>query len=827
MAHLESVVVAMLVPTLMSLGLAASATQQPGPPANSGSPQDVDVDNERPSVVRPDAASFASQTALIQQYCVRCHNDRVKVGGMTLASFDVAKADESAPLAEKMIRRLRAGMMPPPGARRPTRADINALVRALEGRVDQVASVRPNPGRRPFQRLNQPEYNRSVRDLLALDVDVSAFLPPDVTSGDGFDNIADEQVLSPTLLQGYLRAADEVSGLAIGDRNAQPRQVTYSVPITASQMHHVEGAPIGTRGGISAVHVFPADGEYTIQLQLFGGPNGEFYGMQPAIGREQIDVSVEGLRVALLDINPNMEESDPDGLGGLVPFRAQIQAGPRRVSAAFIRTGDGPIDDLIAPIDYLLGDANAGVGVTGITAPAHLRSLTITGPYNITGVSETPSRRKIFGCYPVTATEEAACAEEIVEHLATQAYRGNLADDDLADLMRFYEQGRNAADFESGIQWALQAILANPRFVFRLERTPPVPPGQTYRISDVELASRLSFFLWGTIPDEELRNAAVEGRLRNPGVLERQVRRMLADSRVEALATRFAAQWLRLKELEQFRPDYMLFPHWDQTLVESLQRETELFFESLVAEDRSVLELITADYTFANERIARHYGLPKLAGSEFRRVSLPDENRRGILGHGSILMLTSIADRTSPVIRGKWVLEVLLGLAPPPPPPNVPALEETKGVRAARPLSVRERLEEHRANPACASCHRLIDPIGLALENFDAVGAWRFKDGDALINPTGELYDGTKIEGPASLRQALLRHSDVLILSFAEHLMTYALGRPVEYYDMPAVRAIVQEAGRNGNRMSAFVLGIVNSAAFQMSRTERTPPQGL
>jgi hypothetical protein len=479
---------------------------------------------------------------------------------------------------------------------------------------------------------------------------------------------------------------------------------------------------------------------------------------------------------------------------------------------------DGPVDDLVAPIEHTLADTNIGE-TFGVTALPHLREFAVTGPQKVIGVSDTPSRRRIFTCRPTTAREEPACVNEIIKQLAHQAYRGTATGDDLADLNRFYQQGRHDGDFEGGIRLALQAMLANPRFVFRLEQAPPtLRAGQTYRISDLDLASRLSFFLWGTVPDEELLKAATSGGLRTPGGLDRQVKRMLADPKSEAVATRFGAQWLRLQDIKKNRPDPLLYPQWDDTLADAFKRETELFFDSMVREDRNVLDLLTADYTFANERIAKHYDIPNVMGNQFRRVSLPDESRRGILGHGSVLQLTSVADRTSPVLRGKWVMEVLLGTPPPPPPPGVPDFEETKGVKDARTLSVRERMEQHRANPSCNSCHRVIDPLGLALENFDASGKWRIKDSGVPVDPTGVMYDGSQLNGPADLRQALMKHSDAILLSFTESLMTYALGRPIEYYDMPTIRGIVRDAGKNNNRMSSFITGVVNSSAFRMAR---------
>jgi hypothetical protein len=747
----------------------------------------------------------------------------MKTGGLTLANYDAAHPEQAPGVSEKVIRKLRAGMMPPAGVKRPEEAALKSLAVALETRIDRAAAAHPDPGHRPFQRLNRAEYARAVHDLLGIRVDVTAFLPPD-TIAHSFDNISDEQSFSPALMEGYLRAASQISRLAVGNRNATAGSTIYHIPRTASQMRRVEGAPIGTRGGTSVVHIFPADGEYVFKMLLHSGPTGDIFG--GATRGEQIEVSINGTRVALLPINHLMRESDP---GGLMMQTAPIhvQAGPQRVSAAFIQMADGPVDDLIKPIEHTLADTNIGE-TYGITGLPHLREFAVTGPHTVTGVSETPSRRRIFTCRPTAAGEEAGCAKTIINGLAKPAYRGSVPAEDLNDLMRLYEQGRKGGDFESGIRLALQGILANPRFLFRLEQAPAtLRAGQTYRISDIDLASRLSFFLWGTVPDQELVNVAMRGTLKQPAVLDAQVRRMLADRRSEALATRFASQWLRLQDVDKVRPDPLLFPHWDHTLTTSLIRETELFFNSLVGDDRSVLDLLTADYTFVNERLAKHYGIENVVGNHFRRVQIPDEHRRGILGQGSVLLLTSVADRTSPVLRGKWVMEVLLGTPPPPPPPNVPALEETKATAGAKVLSVRERMEEHRANPACNSCHKVIDPLGLALENYDATGAWRIKDNGVVVDPRGELYDGTKMAGPADLRMALLKHSDAILLSFTESLLTYALGRQVEAVDMPTVRNIVRDAARANNKMSSFITGVVNSAAFQMSRaevTERTEP---
>jgi hypothetical protein len=758
--------------------------------------------------------TLAEQNALLKQYCVTCHNDRTKAGTMSLQSFDAAAVLDHPELAEKMIRKMRAGMMPPIGARRPAAATLDALVDAFEMRIDRAAAVNPNPGSRPSQRLNRAEYTRAVRDLLAIDVDVSAYLPPDTIS-DGFDNIADSQTISSTLMEGYLRAASQISRLAVGDRHASASSTTWKVPRTASQMRHVEGAPLGTRGGLSVLHVFPADGDYFFKIMLHMGPTGDLFG-GPYRG-EQIEVSINGDRVALMDINPRMNEQDPNGLTMQTP-RIHVKAGQQRISAAFVQRFEGPADDLIMPIEHTLADTNIGE-VFGTTAIPHLRDFTVTGPIAVTGVSDTESRRRVFVCRPTTAAEEPTCAATIVRKLAGQAYRGPVQADDFKDLMAFYEKGRKEGDFETGVRMAVQAILASPRFLFRLERTPAtLKAGQNYRINDYDLASRLSFFLWASVPDAELLKAASQGTLQTPAVFDRQLKRMLADPRSEALASRFASQWLRLQDVDKVRPDHHFYSYWDTTLSKAMVRETELFVDSLIRADRPVTDLLTADHTFVNERLAKHYGIPNILGDEFRRVTIADPNRRGVLGQGSVLLLTSIADRTSPVLRGKWVMEVLLGSPPPPPPPNVPLLEETKAVDAGKLLSTRERMEEHRKNPACTSCHKVIDPLGLALENFDVTGVWRIKDNGVPVDPAGDLYDGTKLDGPIALRNALMKHQDVIMLSFTESLMTYALGRRVEFYDLPAVRAIVRDAKRNNYRFSSFISGVANSGAFRMGR---------
>jgi hypothetical protein len=535
---------------------------------------------------------------------------------------------------------------------------------------------------------------------------------------------------------------------------------------------------------------------------------------------EQLEISIDGERAALVDVDYRISEQDKTGLNLTTPH-LHVKAGPHHLAAAFIQKFDGVVDDLVAPIDYTLADTEYGDNV-GITALPHVRDFSITGPFSVTGVSDTPSRRKVFVCRPLSASEEIPCARKIVSQLANQAYRRSASSEDVESLMQFYGDGRKGKDFEAGIRAVLQTLLASPNFLFRLEEMPVgAKPGETYRVADLDLASRLSYFIWGGAPDAELVKTAAGGTLHTPAVLERQVRRMLADPRAEAMSTRFGSQWLRLQDVEKIHPDALLFPSFDNELAQSYKRETELLFDSIVREDRNVLDLFTADYTFVNERIAKVYGIPNITGETFRRVKLSDENRRGLLGQGSILMLTSVADRTSPVQRGKWIMETLLGSPPPPPPPNVPPLDDTKSAtEAGKTLSVRERMEEHRKNPTCNSCHRVMDPLGLALENFDVVGAWRIKDNGVPVDTAAKLYDGSDLNGPVSLREALLARSESVIRNFTDNLMAYAIGRRVEYYDQPAIRAIVRKAARDGNRFSSFVLGIVNSPAFQMAKVE-------
>jgi len=821
-------ILAVLVAAIPTLHLAATTGERPRVEGQS-----------RPSPAPPPVASHApaapvlgatEQNAMVKQYCVGCHSDRGKAGGLTLASFDAAKATDHVALTEKMIRKLRAQMMPPAGSRRPEADQILALASALETRIDRAAALSPNPGSRPFQRLNRAEYARAVKDMLGLDIDVASLLPADTISN-GFDNVADAQSFSPTLMESYLRAAARVTALAIGDPEAPATETNYRVPKTASQLSRVDGAPFGTRGGISVPHTFPADGDYVFKVELHSNACGVLFG-GPNQG-EQVEISVDGERKAIIQIDPRMAETTT-GLSLKTPPMA-IKAGVHRVTAAFIQRFEGPVNDLVAPIDHTLADTQIGVAV-GITTLPHVKDFSIVGPYNVTGISDTASRRRIFSCRPTSAADEAACASKIVRTLATQAFRGNVAERDLAGLMTFYTDGRKEGDFEYAIGGAIEAILASPQFLFRLENTPAAlragqagPPGaaaalgwKAYKLNDSELASRLSYFIWGAAPDAELAKLASQGRLSVPGVYEKQIARLVADPRSGALSKRFARQWLRLGDVEGVLPDAVAYPYFDRTLGDAFIIESEMFFDSLVREDRSVLDLLTADYSFVNERIARHYGIPNVAGNAFRRVTLPPE-RRGILTHGSVLVLTSVADRTSPVMRGKFVMEVMMGSPPPAPPPNVPALEETKGAISGKVLTVRERMEEHRKNPQCTSCHRVIDPLGLALENFDVTGKYRIKDNGMPVDPNGTLYDGTPMAGAAGLRAALLKHQDVFLLSFTENLLTYALGRRIEAPDMWAVRRLVREAATRNYKLSAFVQGVATSPLFTMGRAAQAP----
>jgi hypothetical protein len=756
-------------------------------------------------------------TGVVRRVCAACHNDALKTGNLSLQSFDVAAAPQDAETAEKMIRKLRAGMMPPPGVPRPGGDTLDVLVTTLEAIMDKHAASAPNPGDRSFQRLNRAEYAASIRELLGMEIDPTAYLPPDTKSAN-FDNIADVQMLSPSLLTAYLNAAAEISRLAVGNASATTAEATFTVERTASQTAHVEGAPYGTRGGVADVHNFPADGMYSFRISFYHETTGGFVGGTSR--NEKIDISVDGEQVALLDVDRFQSSSDPHQTTQYTD-PVFISAGPHRVSAAFVPPYFlENVVDLISPLDWSL--ASTAIDNTyGFSLLPHMRDFVIIGPHSTTGVSETPVRERIFSCRPTEASQQRACAQEIVARLASQAYRRPAENAEVQQLLAFYDKSAQTEGFEAGVRNALEAILASPDFVFRFERVPAdVKPGETFKVSDYALASRLSFFIWGTPPDDELIKLARERKLGDEKVLNQQVKRMLADPRSAALSTRFAAQWLRLDDIKEVFPDVRQYPDFDEQLREAMLKETELFFTSLVQEDRSVYDIFTADYTFVNERLATHYGIPGVAGESFQRVTITDPMRRGILGQGSMLVQTSHAIRTSPVLRGKWVMEVLLGTPPPPPPPGVPDLEATSGVQKGRVITTRERMEMHRASAVCRSCHLFMDPIGLSLDNYDVTGKWRIKENGNPLDTKGNLYDGTPIASPEDLRRALLARPVPMMRNFTSNLMAYALGRRVEPYDMPTIRAIVRDAEKQGNKMSAYVIGVVNSPAFRMQRAE-------
>ena len=760
----------------------------------------------------------AAMTELVQQYCVRCHNARRLRGDLSLEGFTVEDAGAQAAVAERMIRKLRADMMPPPGANRPAGDSLVVLVETLEGVMDAAVSGSRQPGNRPFQRVNRAEYERQVQELFGLSVDASDWLPEDQISA-SFDNVADVQAISPTLMDAYLNAASEIARQAVGQSDAPPSSRTYSNDPSVSQheWETIEGAPYGTRGGVSTLHTFPADGKYVFTLGFISGWGERFH---------DIDVSVDGEQVALLRYSA--------ATGRMIDFQGRlgypmqtdsifVRAGQHQVAAAFVRKMDGPYEDLIRPNEWSLTGTEASYGTTSLP---HIIRLTIEGPYDPTGVSETPTRRKIFSCRPTSQREERPCAEEIVTRLATQAYRRTLEERDVDALLDFYDQGAEEGGFEIGIRTAIEAMLVSPYFLFRFESEPRgVDTGEVFRVADVDLASRLSFFLWGTGPDEELLRVAQDGQLSDEAVLERQARRMLADPRSESLSNRFAHLWLRLQDLEKVQPDAFWFPNYSRQLADDMLRETELFFDHLVRDDRSLLELFSADYTFVNERLANHYGIGGVIGDDFVRVQYPDENRQGVLGHGSVLVQTSLGNRTSPVLRGKWVMEVLLGVPPPPPPPGVPDLEETSSATGTRILTTSERMAAHRTNPTCASCHNLIDPIGLALDNFDVTGKWRIRENGMPLDTRGIFYDGTEIASAGDLVDVLLRRPIPLVRHFTGSLMTYALGRRMQVEDQPTVRAIARQAEAEDYRMSSFVLGVVMSDAFRMKQAVSTDLQ--
>jgi len=769
---------------------------------------------------RADTAPYSRATIdalndVLDAYCIDCHSNDLKLGNLSLEGFDIGHADTARVKAEKMIRKLRAEMMPLAGRPRPPSDTLQMVANAIERVIDKASPA--TAGSRTFQRLNRPEYENAVRDLLGVEVNAADYLPLDTKSAN-FDNIADAQLLSPTLLEAYLNAAATVSLLAVGDKNAPTTLTTYRVSPYISQhpWDHVEGAPYGTRGGVVAQHTFVADGLYELRFNVAGGIGTQL---------EDIDVSIDGERAALLKyehgVNKSFAMQDlPLGVDLYKTEPLKVTAGQHRVSVAFVRRADGPYEDLIKPHDWSL--ASGGSASSGTTMPPHIMDLGVVGPQNAVGVSETPSRRIIFSCRPSATLADTTCAQQILTRLGTRAYRRELTSHDVSGLMTFYKRAARSGGFEDGIRSGLQAMLASPYFVFRFETTPEnATPGKDYKLSDYELASRLSFFLWSSIPDDRLLKLAAAGRLSQPVTLETEVKRMLADPRADALATRFAGQWLRLQDIEKVRPDVFWFPDYDEQLGEAMKKETELFFGDIVRHDRSILTLLTANYTFVNERLARHYGFRNISGEQFRRVTYPDSNRRGILGQGSMLVQTSLANRTSPVLRGKWVMEVVIGMPPPPPPPNVPSLDETTDGKDGKPLTTRERMELHRKNITCRTCHQYMDPIGLALDNFDVTGRWRYRENTMPLDTQGQLYDGTPVSSPSELTRALLKRPTPFVRHFTENLMAYALGRRVADEDQPTIRTIAQRGTESGYKFSSFVMGVVNSPAFRMRTAEQ------
>jgi mono/diheme cytochrome c family protein len=738
----------------------------------------------------------AAPAAVFNQYCIGCHNARLKIGDFVLDPANLADIPAHADTWEKVVRKLRTGAMPPAGSPRPDAATYNATASFIENALDKADAANPNPGTLPMlHRLTRTEYANSIRDLLNLDalpreIDYSMMLPADNVSS-GFDNLADLLYMSPTIMERYLDSARKISRLALGDPKAPLLASTYRLSAEHWQDARVEELSFGTRGGIAIHSEFPQDGIYEIKVDVAGG------------GREQqqLEITIDGEHADSTTVGGG-------GRGGGKPpeFRIPVKAGPRLIGVTFVERNQARDEGTLRPRMRARGNQPA------------IASVLVSGPYEAKGPGETPTRERIFVCKPATAADELPCAKKILSTLLRRAYRHPVANDDLDDLLPFYEAGRAEASFDLGIQRALERMLISPQFLFRIEREPAnAKPGSSYRISDLELASRLSFALWSSIPDDVLLDAAIAGRLKDPALLEQQVRRMLADPRSEAMVDNFATQWLFLRDVEAKIPDEVLFPDSDETLRMAFRRETELFLDSVLRENRSVLDLLTANYTFLNERLAKHYGVPNVAGSYYRKVTFPEGSPRGgLLGQGGILMLTSYPNRTSPVVRGKWVLENLLNAAPPPPPANVPALKTEE--QSGKAMTIREAMVQHRAAPACAGCHARMDPIGFALENFDAIGHWRERDSDQPIDVAGTLPDGTKIQGVAGLKQALVRQPEQFVSTVTEKLLMYSLGRNVQYFDEPVVRSIVRGAARDNYRFAALVVGVTKSEPFQMRK---------
>jgi hypothetical protein len=762
-------------------------------------------------------ARAVQEQAVIDQFCIGCHNDKTKTAGLALNTLRLEGAQENVEVWEKVLRKIRARMMPPPGRPRPDENSYSALVSHLEASLDRAAAARPNPGRPDsVRRLNRTEYQNAIRDLLAVDVDVASLLPKDDASH-GFDNVSIGG-LSPTLLERYLAAAQRISRLAVGGPVRSPGTTTVLLPPDLTQEDHFDGLPLGTRGGGLVRHTFPVDGAYEIQVRLARDRDEHVEGLTEP---HQLEIALDDERLHLFTVSPSPRDpkvsrryySDED-VDRFLNIRVPVKAGPRLLGVSFLKKSSALLETERQPYQ-----AHFNMDRHPRTQPA-IYSISIAGPFEPGTAQDTPSRRRIFVCRPARSSDEAACAKSILSTLAGQAYRRPVTDTDLRVPLTFYENARAKGGFEAGIETALRAILASPNFLLRVEQDPPgIRPGSNYRISELELAARLSFFLWSSIPDDELLDLASRRKLSDPVVLEQQVRRMLADSRSQALVTNFAAQWLYLRNLAAASPDPRLFPDFDDNLRQAFRRETELFVESIVREDRNVLDLLRANYTFLNERLARHYGIPNVYQSAFQRVTLDtDSGRGGLLGHGSILTLTSYANRTSPVLRGKWILDNILGMPPPSPPENVPPLGDNNA--SGKAPSMRERMARHRSSPACAGCHQLMDPIGLSMENFDAIGRWRTRENGVPIDAAGGLPDNSTFESIAGLRQALLSRSDLFVTALTEKLLTYALGRGVEYYDAAAVRAITRYGAMNDYRFSSLIVGIAKSIPFQMRKSQ-------
>src|SRR5262245_24332975 len=759
--------------------------------------------------------AFAQDRALLDKYCMTCHKQKAKTAGLSLEGADFVRPSNSADVWEKVIRKLRAEMMPPVGAPRPDKVQLEAIASYLESSIDKVAAANPNPGRKVLHRLNRAEYGNAIRDLFALNaLDVTSLLPAD-TEAYGFDNIADVLGTSPARMERYLAAAWKIASLAVGNPKITPAIETFRVRYDLSQRDHIEGLPVGTRGGMLINYDFPVDGEYVIRPKLWKTTVNQVGGLELA---HDLEVTLDGERVRLARVGGPEDErnsyefptSTADEIEKRFETRISVKAGPHAIGVAFLKKSSAASVDLLQPY---LRDRIDPISPAGIP---ELDRVTVEGPFNVKGSGESPSRRRIFTCRPAAGADASLCAKTILSAVGRRAYRRPLTEAELSRVMSFFQTGqKRTGSFDEGIENALAFILVSPQFLFRFEYDPPnSAAGSVYKVSDLELASRLSFFIWSSIPDDQLLNVAIQGRLKNPAVLEQQVKRMLADERARALGANFAGQWLYLRNMQSAKPDDDAFPDFDDNLRQSLKRETEMLFESIVLEDRSALDLLNADYTFVNERLAKHYGIPGIYGDQMRRVTIKEDYRKGLLGQGSILTITSMANRTSPVNRGKYILTNILGTPPPSPPANVPPLNEAP----EKSLSMRDRMAQHRTNAVCANCHRLMDPIGLAFENFDAIGRWRNMDGEAPIDPSDTLYNGVKVNGPASLRQVILGHPDQFVRTMTEMLMTYGTGRGLEYYDMPTIRSIVKDAARSNYRFSSLVLGVVKSAPFQMKK---------